>query len=278
MTEYGIFKECFPQLKLNESQFNTLVNPDNCKQIKKYDGDKLTGFAYIYRSCLRLLCVSPEYQGRGIGAELLKEAEEMVMNAGYSGITAGGLDSGLFIGEVISKEQFEAQGAGYLKKHGYTANHGCVEMALELEDFSAERADIPEDTEFRLYKGDKAELLEAVKAVDPDWVEYFRYAEDIFAAEYKGKLAGMCILGFDDVCLASGDGFKTGNIGCVGVIPEMRRKGIGLAMVAKAAELIKSKGCKNAFIHYTHLEKWYGKLGAETMVYCAFSGKKFSKD
>ena len=40
--------------------------------------------------------------------------------------------------------------------------------------------------------------------------------------------------------------FKTGNIGCVGVIPEMRCKGIGLSMVAKAAELIKSKGCKSS--------------------------------
>ena len=280
MSEYKIFKECFPQLKLTEEQFEALSAGKNCKQIKKYDGDRLTGFAYVYRSCLRLLCVDPEYQGRGIGSEILAEAEELVRNANYSGITAGGLDSALFIGEVISREQFEAQGPGFLKKHGYAASNGCVEMELDLKDFSAESADMsfPEDTEYRLYSGDRTALLEAVEKVDPDWVEYFRYAEDVFAAYYKGRLAGMCILGFDDLCLVSGDGFKTGNIGCVGVVPEFRRKGIGLAMVARAAELLKSRNCANAFIHYTHLENWYGRLGAKAVVYCAFSGKKFQKD
>ncbi len=277
MTEYAIFKKCFPVLNLSEEQFDKLLNRGSCKQIVRYVNDELAGFAYIYRNCLRLICVHPDYQGRGIGSNILKEAEELIKNAGYSGITAGGLDSALFIGEVISKEQYSAQGPGFLKKHDYTASHGCVEMQLDLDGFEFEKLAIPfpDDTVYKLYSGDKTPLLEAVEKIDPDWIEYFRYADSIYTAEYKGKLAGMCILGFDDLCLVSRENCKTGNIGCVGVIPEMRKNGVGLSMVAKAASLLKENGCKNAFIHYTHLENWYGKIGAQAVIYCAFSGKKF---
>ncbi|MBQ8825815.1 MAG: GNAT family N-acetyltransferase [Oscillospiraceae bacterium] len=277
MTEYEIFRICFPVLKLSEEQFDKLLNRSSCKQITEYQNGELAGFAYIYRNCLRLICVHPEFQGKGIGSNILRKAEELVKNAGYSGITAGGLDSALFIGEVISKEQFGAQGPGFLKKHGYTASHGCVEMQLDLDAFSLGKLSIPfpDNTVYKLYSGDKTLLLEAVEKIDPDWVEYFRYADLIYTAEYEGKLAGMCILGYDDLCLVSGEGYKTGNIGCVGVIPEMREKGVGLSMVAKAAALLKEQNCKNAFIHYTHLENWYGRIGAEAVVYCAFSAKKF---
>lgn len=277
MTEYNIFTSCFPFLKLSEDQFSRLLNCDSCKKITAAENGEVAGFAYIYRNCIRLICVKPKFQGKGIGSNLLREAEELVKKAGYKSIIAGGLDSALFIGEVISKEQFNAQGPGFLKKHGYTASHGCVEMQLELDSFSLDRLTVPfpDDTVYKLHSGDNAELLEAAEKIDPDWVEYFRYSEHIYTAEYKGQLAGMCILGFDDLCLVSGEGFKTGNIGCVGVIPEMRKKGIGLSMVANAAALLKEQGCKNAFIHYTHLENWYGKIGAQAVIYCAFSGKKF---
>ena len=277
MTEYEIFKECFPQLTLSETQFETLLNKNGCKQILRYENGELAGFAYIYRSCLRVMCVAEKYRGKGIGSSMLEEAEEMIKGAGYSGVTAGGLDSALFIGEVISEEQFRAQGAGYLGKHGYIAKNGCVEMVLDMDKLSCD-IPFPDETEYGIYSGSRTKLLEAVEKIDPDWIEYFRYADTVFAAWYKGQLAGACILGYDDTCLVSGDGFKTGNIGCVGVVPEMRRNGVGLSMVAKAAQLLKEKGCRNAFIHYTHLEKWYGKIGAEAVVYCAFSSKKFIKD
>ena len=57
---------------------------------------------------------------------------------------------------------------------------------------------------------------------------------------------------------------KHGSIGCVGTVPEYREKGIGLAMVAHATQILKEAGCDKSFIHYTALEKWYGRLGYET--------------
>lgn len=72
----------------------------------------------------------------------------------------------------------------------------------------------------------------------------------------------------------SRDSSNVVSIGCVGTVPEMRKKGIGLAMVAEAAHIAKNDGCTDAFIHYTYLDKWYGRLGFKTFLRYRFSEKK----
>ena len=54
---------------------------------------------------------------------------------------------------------------------------------------------------------------------------------------------------------------KIGGIACVGTIPEYRKMGIGLRLVDLATLYLKKKGFDYSYIHYTHLEKWYNKLG-----------------
>ena len=44
-------------------------------------------------------------------------------------------------------------------------------------------------------------------------------------------------------------------------MPEERNRGIGLGMVAYAAEYMKSQGCTEVYVNYTSLDEWYAKLG-----------------
>ena len=57
------------------------------------------------------------------------------------------------------------------------------------------------------------------------------------------------------------NGLNIGGPGCVGTIPEYRRRGIGLEMVRLATEILRNDGFDLSWIHYTHLEHWYMKLG-----------------
>jgi N-acetylglutamate synthase-like GNAT family acetyltransferase len=52
-----------------------------------------------------------------------------------------------------------------------------------------------------------------------------------------------------------------GAFGCVGVDPAARRRGIGLAMVARACELLAARGAEVCYCAYTYLEDWYVQLG-----------------
>lgn len=52
-----------------------------------------------------------------------------------------------------------------------------------------------------------------------------------------------------------------GAFGCVGVDPAARSRGIGLAMVARACELLSARGAEVCYCAYTYLEDWYAQLG-----------------
>ena len=113
-------------------------------------------------------------------------------------------------------------------------------------------------------KGSLAELREAVFKVEEDWVQYFNEGDCFYCGFLDGKIVSLCILGFDDDWVISDSSIRVGSVGCVGTVPEYRERGIGLAMVAHATQILKEAGCDKSFIHYTALDKWYGRLGYET--------------
>ena len=110
--------------------------------------------------------------------------------------------------------------------------------------------------------------------VDTDWVQYFDFGSPVFIAEADGKIAGFCINDTNAESIISSGKNNVGMVGCVGVVPEMRNGGIGLTMVEKAVQDLKEKGCDDIFIHYTYLDRWYGKLGFKTFLWYLFGEKE----
>lgn len=263
MDRYGLFKECFPDVPLCRTAFEELCG--GCKVIECDD----KGYALVKENELRLLCVSEKYRHCGIGTELIHRAEELIKKGRHTKIYAGGFSSGLFIGVPAESNEEKCI---FWEKNGYVKTGSCAEMRRELSDFSADAYDIPvpDGTEFGFYKP-CAELSAAVAAVDPDWVQYFENCE-VFCGYSEGEIASFCIVGDDEICLAS-DGRKTGSVGCVGTVPKFRRKGIGLKMVALAMEELKKRGCGSCFIHYTNVYDWYARLGCRTFLWECFYEK-----
>lgn len=250
MTEYGIFKSCFPELKIDESNFIKLAFSDDTKLFRESDG-----FAVCRKNRITLLCVAPEAQRKGVGSALLKKCEEHIKSSGSTSVSIGG---NMLIGAPDGSHDF-------FRKHGYELSGDFTEMELALKSFSAPKADIPENADFRFYNGDIEALRKAVAEVDEKWVQYFK-DDRFFCCFMDGELASFCIVSEDERCLLSDGTSKTGSIGCVGTVPKFRKKGLGLHMVALAAEWLKERGCDNVFIHYTHLYNWYGRLGAEVFL------------
>ncbi len=232
------------------------------------DGER--GFAAVCGDCIRLLCVSPEYQGRGIGRKLLQDCERLISERGYNVAVLGGFDSVLFIGAT-------EESTGFFGKMGYTFDGGCAEMTLDFADFDICKLDIPiypEGISFGFYSGDREQLYAAVRSVDEEWEQYFQNDEPVFCAFERGVPVGFIIVDYDALCILGGDRQKVGSIGCVGVVPSARRRGIGLAMAAHACTELKKSGCTRLFVHYTHLEKWYARIGCRTFMRYSFGKKK----
>ncbi|MGN0667096.1 MAG: GNAT family N-acetyltransferase [Huintestinicola sp.] len=148
---------------------------------------------------------------------------------------------------------------------------GCVfcddgdyaEMSMELHNYTEKTSPIP-DVEFGFFHGDISLLRAAVAKVDEDWVQYFGKDSSVFCGYVNGWPVSFCIVDIDADCIISSPDSRIASIGCVGTIPDYRKQGIGLRMVDLATVYAKSKGCTKGYIHFTHIDQWYAKLGYET--------------
>ena len=120
----------------------------------------------------------------------------------------------------------------------------------------------PESISFGEYHGDIGKLKKAVGQVDEDWVPYFDGQSRVFCAFDGDTIASFCILSD----WGRHDGLRIGGPGCVGTVPEYRKRGIGLEMVRRATEVTKEDGYDLSWIHYTHVGHWYEKIGYQTVL------------
>ncbi len=139
-----------------------------------------------------------------------------------------------------------------------------AELIMDLRSAVPEPAPYtcPENIKFGLYHGGTETIRETVSRVDEEWVRYFCGKNRVFCGFDGNTIASFCIL--ED--WGKQDGLRIGGPGCVGTIPEYREKGIGLEMVRLATNILKEEEFDISWIHYTHLAKWYEKLGYQTVL------------
>lgn len=276
---YEIFNQCFPQLSIDPCIFLKLLRISECTVLLEAENETVKGFSILWENNIRLLCVSPEFRGQGIGAKLLFESEEWIRKQGFRTSILGGVDSELFLGAIIDEHQWHKNETSYFERLGYQAKDRCIEMKLDLKQFQLEAFQekiYPEEISFCYYEGDLDALLEAVRLVEEDWEKYFVLELPIFVAMKQGRVVGFSILGFDEETILSDGSNQVGSIGCVGVIPEARNQGIGLALVAHGTQELKCMGCDISWIHYTYLEQWYEILGYHTFLKYWFGKKELN--
>lgn len=138
------------------------------------------------------------------------------------------------------------------------------EMALWLADFSLDAVNIPvpEGVTFGCWTGDIGALRRQVARVDGTWPELFREDTRVYCACDGGMLASFCML--ED--MGEYNGLRVAGPGCVGTLPEYRRRGIGLKMVQNATAILKAEGYDLGYIHYTGVAPWYARLGYGTVL------------
>lgn len=142
--------------------------------------------------------------------------------------------------------------------------HVFDEQVLTLAEYDPCALEIPTPGHitYGVYEGDHEALLEAVRAVEDDWAQWFHPGNRVFAAMDGDRVVSFCLL--DD--FGEYQGLKIGAPGCVGTIPAYRRQGIGLRMIQLATQQLKEDGYDLSWIHYTAVGHWYARLGYRTVV------------
>jgi len=112
-------------------------------------------------------------------------------------------------------------------------------------------------------------VLALVAAEQGGWSDvYARFLQhhssrDVLLARRRadGKLVGACLLEENSLRWARRFACPLGAPACILTAEVERGKGIGLALVARAGEILQARGCRTSFIGWTWLVDWYGKLG-----------------
>lgn len=261
---FNIYNKCFSNYQTTIEWFIDLLKPLQAHIIKVYNDSTIIGFSLIHENSIALLCVDINYRNQGYGTILLNKSEEYIKKNGAKKVILGRGSNYIFQGVPMD---IDNTAIDFFKKHGYNAEWESANMYISLHAFDRARLDIPIlllDINFKIVTTfnslNMKKLLDIVKIVDPDWVGIYENCLDpIMLALHNEKIIGFQILSLNGSRFLPN--INNGSIGCVGVIPSARNKGIGRQMVAEGVDWLKRNGCTSIELLYVELIDWYQKIG-----------------
>jgi len=274
----ALYNRCFPQYRTTEECFVRLLEPSGAHIIEARDADKLIGFAMLHGNSIALLCVDAVYRAKGYGASLLCQSEAFIRESGAKDIILGRGRRYLLQGVPVDAHN---SAVSFFQKHGYRAAWESANMRLSLAAFDKAALTIPTPRETIDYRFagemDRSALRKAVADAHPSWGHIFESCVDpVMLAMSNGKIVGFQILSPNGAHFLPNE--KVGSIGCVGVVHEYRKRGIGSRMVAEGADWLKQNGCASIELRYVAIVAWYEKMGFSVAGWQWMGEKRFKDD
>lgn len=126
---YDLFLKCYPDIVASETHVKeTLADPSNLT-LERRDQGKLIAALIMRNNTILFLGVDAEYRGRGIGSELLAEAEELLFGLGRDEIKLFGVSDQILPGAPLYPGTME-----FFGKRGYYQK----EDEMDFQDLSLE--------------------------------------------------------------------------------------------------------------------------------------------
>lgn len=222
---------------------------------------------------LLALLVEPAFQRRGIGSALITELERILQFEQVSVLHLGAFSTGTYIWPGLPAENELA--LPFFAKHGWRREESCADLIQEITSFKTPVwvSDRIKDAGIVLRLADTG-LHDKVAAFErahfPAWASFvdnefadMRSQNVLVAQTIDGTVLGTILLKAGIRTLWTADtAVQIGSLNILGVAPGSQHQGIGLALTARAMEILRDRGCSRCYIQWTGLIEWYGKLGA----------------
>lgn len=217
------------------------------------------------------LGVLPEFRRRGVGRALHTAALAQLRARGALNACLGS-GAGQYFWPGVPLDGSAAW--NFFQALGWQDQEHSFDLVRSLDDYHTP-AWVGErvaglDVDFVSAEGaDAADVLAFIAAEETGWVgAYSAYlaggkAADVLLARRRadGEIVAACLL--EDAAQRWAGCFPgpLAAPGCFVTAERWQGQGIGMALVARACELLQARGCKTCFIGWTWLVDWYGKLG-----------------
>ena len=227
------------------------------------------------RGWVSLLAVHPGYQRRGIGTALLARAERYLRAQGRTLIVVGG-DPNHFLPGVPAEER----ALGFVRTAGYAVVGEAYDLRRAVGGAAGEiGAPVPVArgvTVRPLGSADTSGLFAFLAAVFPGRWRYTvgRFLAqggrigDIMGVISRGRVVGFAHLFHPNsrwigpsIAWTRGAGRHGGGIGPMGLAPEFRGRGLGLALLDRSVRHLAEIGTEEIVVDWTVLLDFYGRAG-----------------
>ncbi|HEY1348494.1 MAG TPA: GNAT family N-acetyltransferase [Ktedonobacteraceae bacterium] len=228
---------------------------------------------------LLALLVAPTWQNKGLGRALHEAVLDYLHAANAQRVQLGGLVPRFWCGLPTNLPAAHA----FFSRLGWTFEQPVYDLVQDLRSYTTAPAI------YRRIAGqgitlavgharDAPEILAFEQREFPDWLPHYQrcahlgdYQDILCARQQDGRIMGTLLMytpqsqsSRTDVVWRILLGYDAGALGAVGVSPAAQRQGIGLALVARASELLKARGVRNGYIDWVQLTDFYAQVGYST--------------
>lgn len=285
-----LWHRLLPQYAVPASTLTDLLTRPSSYNFTVHAEDKVVGFIATYANedrpgpttFISAILVDETYQSQGIGTSLIEHARKYLRTMTSKRIVTIGSSCPRFWPgvpyDIPQKDQSFFVHRGFCPAPGpsardYTSDLRTYEAPPGILERAAECAITFTPWCKEMYE----ECIRKQKEIfghDPIWVGAYerlaqadQYSQAMVAVDSSGNQIGWTLMQELGVGLSQDLAFhpllgeKSGQIGCVGVDPAARKKGVGLALVAHAALDLKRRGKEHVFIDWVALVNWYEKAG-----------------
>ncbi|PGH03207.1 beta-N-acetylhexosaminidase [Blastomyces parvus] len=285
-----LWHSLLPQYAVPGDRLSDLLTRPNGAHFRVRLGQQFIGFVATFvnedrpTSYISALLVHRAHQSRGVGAALIRHAQKHLRSASKARtVTVGSSFPRFWPGvplDIPAKPQLFFINRGFCPAPGPTARDYWVKLATyEVPAAILERA-AKAGVNFMPWREDQyGECMARQKELfggDQVWIgAYERLAQAgqhhqaMVAVDSAGNQVGWALMMESGIGLSKDLAFppllgeQTGQIGCVGVHPDARNKGLGLALVVHAALDLRRRGMEQVFIDWVTLINWYERAGFE---------------
>ena len=266
----ALWARALPRWPVSAEAFRSKAT--GAEQLVMVAGGALAGYISVTRAQTRAqltaILVDPACRREGLGSELLAHARRN-LGGGVKCLSAGS-GAGPYFWPGVPEDA--PDGWAFLHAHGFEPTGEMADLIADIARFRPPGSILSRaggGVRFELAAdGDAAQVIALQERHFPDWTAFYEHQltlpGTVLVARADGKIVGTCTVEgpaeYDFLWRELVRG-AVGAFGCVGVDPGARRHGIGLAMVARACELLSARGAEVCYCAYTYLEDWYAQLG-----------------
>ncbi len=226
---------------------------------------------------IQALLVAPAWQKQGLGSALLEQALTHLRAEQVDALRLGGHAPRFWCGVPANLPAIQ----NFFQARGWEAGETVYDLSQDISQYTTppaiyQRMEKEQVALTTATSADIADVLAFEEREFPNWLPHYErlaklgdYQDILLARDQRtGAVVGTLLMSTPHSHVSRTDvvwrvllGADAGSMGAVGVASAEQGRGIGIALVARASDILRERGTRTCYIDWVVITDFYAKLG-----------------